>query len=42
MMDGRIAAIKQALISSDMGNKVSMGPVRSSTNRGPHHEATWA
>lgn len=25
MMDGRIAAIKQALISNDLGNKVSQG-----------------
>lgn len=27
MMDGRIAAMKQALISNDLGNKVSQGPV---------------
>lgn len=26
MMDGRIAAIKQGLISNDLGNKVSQGP----------------
>lgn len=32
MMDGRIAAIKKALISNDMGNKVSMKPVCRGSN----------
>lgn len=36
MMDGRIAAIKQALISNDLGNKVSQGPVCATGTSHPH------
>lgn len=39
MMDGRIAAMKAALISNDLGNKVSLGSACAKGRSDVHKEA---